>query len=191
MVLHFILFALAATKDDEVDPHLSKKIKAGNHHAFQCFYDAHYDGLLRFLISKNVSTENAKDLIQKAFIYIWENRQKIDPDKSLKAYIFKIAYTRMLNHHRDAKKFDADTGVHEQYDTLTPEDAVQLTELELAIEKAIEAMPQKRGMVFQLCFIEEFSYKEAAETLDLSRKTVENHMGYALKDIRKALQVFR
>jgi RNA polymerase sigma-70 factor (ECF subfamily) len=46
---------------------------------------------------RGVAKEAAEDLIQKAFIYIWENRTSIDEDKSLRAYLFKIAYSRMLN----------------------------------------------------------------------------------------------
>lgn len=188
-----ILFALASSEDKDMAgiPALASKIKAGDHQAFQQFFDAHFDSLLFFLMSKNTSRESAKDIIQKAFIYIWEHREGIDPQKSLKAYIFKIAYTRMLNHHRDHKKFDTDEAVPEQNSSLTPEDDARKADLEQAIDKAVASMPEKRGAVFTLCFLEEFSYKEAAEMLDVTPKTIENHMGFALKDIRKALKKFR
>ena len=52
-------------------------------------------------------------------------------------------------------------------------------------------MPEKRQAVFRLCFIQEFTYKEAAEFLQVSVKTIENHMGLALKDLRKKLEKFR
>lgn len=191
MLLQLVLFALAASKIDGTASDLAQKIKSGDHQAFQQFYNAHYDGLSRFLLSKNTSPEATKDLIQKAFIYIWEHRQKIDPGKSLRAYIFQIAYTRMLNYHRDTKKFDTEAPVTENEDNLTPEDTARAAELEEAIDQAIEAMPAKRGTVFRLCFVEDFTYREAAQTLEVSKKTVENHMGYALKDIRKALTEFR
>lgn len=97
--LLLVLFTIATSNEDSADTaDLSKKIKAGDHRAFQTFYDAHFDGLLYYLMSKNTTKEAAKDIIQKAFIYIWEKRDDIDPDKSLKAYIFRIAYTRMLNY---------------------------------------------------------------------------------------------
>jgi len=51
-------------------------------------------------------------------------------------------------------------------------------------------MPEKRRNVFELCYMQEFTYKEAAEALGVSRKTVENHMGMALKDLRLALKNF-
>lgn len=190
--LQFILLALATSPARELDSKtLARQIKAGNHEAFKTFFDTHYDSLLRFLISKNTKREAAKDLIQEAFVYIWEHRQNIDPEKSLRAYIYRIAYTRMLNHHRDHKKFNTDEAVPNQQTNHTPEDMARGKDLELAIERAIEQMPEKRGTVFQLCFMEDFTYREAAETLDVSKKTIENHMGHALKDMRKSLQRFR
>jgi RNA polymerase sigma-70 factor (ECF subfamily) len=186
-----VLFALAVSVTDEADQSISRKIKAGDHQAFKTFFDKYYDELFRFLRSKNTPPDIAEDLIQRAFVYIWEHRQKIDPDKSLRAYIFKIAYTRMLNYYRDTQKMDYDEALAEQQTSLTPEDTSLANDLQAAIDRSIEAMPPKRGSVFQLCFIEDFTYKEAASALDVSRKTVENHMGLALKDIRKSLKEFK
>ena len=191
-LLHAVFICLALSPDKELDSKtLAKQIKAGDHRAFERFFDAHYDTLLRFLMSTNTDREAAKDLIQKAFIYIWEHRQQIDPGKSLRAYIFQIAYTRMLNHHRDNKKFNSDGAMPERQTNLTPEDTARANDLQQAIEYAIETMPEKRGTVFRLCFIEDFTYREAAETLDITRKTVENHMGLALKDMRQSLQQYK
>lgn len=190
--LQLVLYALASVSTKELDSsELSQQIRDGNHKAFQSFFDRHYDSLLRFLISKNTSREDAEDLIQKAFVYIWEHRKNIDPQQSLRAYIFQIAYTRMLNHHRDNKKFNTDEAVPNQQTNHTPEDAAQASDLKSAIDRAIDQMPEKRGTVFQLCFMDDFTYKEAAEILDVTRKTIENHMGLALKDMREALKEFR
>lgn len=187
-----LLFALAASQGSSLDEQeLSQAIKDGDHKAFRLFYNEHYDSLLYFLMSRNTDQSTAEDLIQKAFMYIWEKRDRIETDKSLRAFIFRIAYTRMLNFHRDNKKFDAEEVVPEQLDSITPEDKTREKELESAIDAAIKQMPDKRGEVFTLCFIEQFTYKEAAEMLELSPKTIENHMGRALKDIRKSLENFR
>lgn len=192
LYVQLVLFFLAlATSDDVNSKELAWKIKQGNHHAFRKFFNAHHKALFRFLIGKGIAHYTAEDLIQKAFIYIWENRDNIDPDKSLRAYLFRIGYTRMLNHIRDNAKFD-DSATNPGPETaLDPEDKVQEEELRDAIDRAIKNMPEKRGLVFEMCFIQEFTYKEAAETLDISPKTVENHMGLALKDIRTALKEFK
>jgi RNA polymerase sigma-70 factor (ECF subfamily) len=190
--LSLLLLSLALSKESDVDSvALARMIKQGDHRAFRRFFDSHYDSMLYFLMSKNTTKEIAEDLIQKAFIYIWENRKDIDPTKSLRSYIFRIAYTRMLNHHRDHKKFNTEEAVPDQEFELTPEDDARKKDLDEAVDRAIAAMPEKRGEVFTLCFMEQFTYKEAAEALDVSPKTIENHMGKALKDIRKSVQKFR
>jgi len=186
-----ILLLAASTGNESAQRDIARKIKNGNQTAFKAFFDQHYDSLFRFLLSHNVAKEVAEDLIQNAFMYIWDNRNKIDPDKSLRAYLFQIGYTRLLNHFRDNKKFDTSEAVPQQSSELTPEDAMRGSQLKTAINKAISQMPKKRKAVFRLCFVEELTYREAAETLGITRKTVENHMGLAFKDIRASLSHFR
>lgn len=192
IVVQFLLLALASSDSSSLDDiDLARRIKNGNHDAFRNFFDAHHETLYRYLSARGTSGPVAEDLVQKAFITIWEKRAGIDETKSLRAYLFKIAYTRMLDHIRDHAKFvDAETGGYE-VNTITPADDAQHQELTEAIESAIEAMPEKRGMVFESCFMQGFTYKETADSLGISHKTVENHMGLALKDIRSALKDFR
>ncbi|MDZ7690957.1 MAG: RNA polymerase sigma-70 factor [Balneolaceae bacterium] len=183
--------ALSVSPDTEIDRvELAEQIKNGDQQAFKKFFDAHHQPLFRFLRSKNIERETAEDLIQQAFLYIWEHRSSIESEKSLRAYLFKIAYTRMLNHVRDNKKFDNAEPVPTRETNHTPQDEVQAAEINQVIEQAIVAMPERRSQVFDLCFMQQFTYKEAAGAMDISVKTVENHMGLALKDMRKALQDF-
>lgn len=187
-----ILLALAASGSSDLDDvELARRIKQGDHEAFRAFFEAHHEALFRFLMSKGIEEATAEDLIQQAFILIWEKRDGIEPDRSLRAYLFRIAYTRMLNHIRDHSKFDTGEAVPQSKTRQTPEDYAQHGELTEAVENAIDSMPEKRRMVFEFCFMQEFTYRETAETLEISVKTVENHMGLALKDIRSALKEFR
>ena len=188
--LLLLVFAFSRLSDKE-RTELALAIKNGDHNAFKRFYERHHSELLRYLLGKGIAKETAKDLIQKAFIYIWEKRQQIDPSKSLRAYLFRIGYTRMLNHIRDHEKFDNSEEMPSFESTGSPEEEVRTRELKRAIDKAIKNMPEKRGMVFEMCFIQEFTYREAAKTLAVSIKTVENHMGLALKDIRSALKEYK
>lgn len=193
ILLHLVLLALATSSSGEIEKsELAAKIRNGNHAAFRSFFETYHQALFQFLLSRKVDPATAEDLIQQAFVYIWENRSNIDPTKSLRAYLFKIAYTRMLNHIRDHKKFDdSKESVTIRETNHTPEDAARAEDLRRAIQHAIDEMPEKRGLVFEFCFIQEFTYKEAAKTLDVSVKTIENHMALALKDIRAALKTFR
>jgi RNA polymerase sigma-70 factor (ECF subfamily) len=193
LLLQLILLLASVDSDELSDPELAIKIKKGNHEAFKKFFDRYNAFLLNYLMKRGTAKEAAKDLVQQAFVLIWEKREEIDETKSLRAYLFRIGYTRMLNLFRDHSKLDeeADPEENSHHDETEQNDENRNKELNSAIETAISAMPEKRQEVFRLCFIQEFTYKEAAEVLDVSVKTIENHMGLALKDMRESLKQYR
>ncbi|NBC04363.1 MAG: RNA polymerase sigma-70 factor [Bacteroidetes bacterium] len=189
LVIHLLIQLALHSGDDLDSPQLLRSIKNGDHDAFRKFFDRHHKHLYYFLLKKGMSEQVAEDLIQQAFLMIWEKRKEIDESKSLRAYLFRIAYTRMLNHIRDHKKFH-ESAEADKVVTTTPDTTIINEELKEQIDHAIDSMPEKRQTVFRLCFLQGFSYKEAASTLNISPKTVENHMGLALKDLREALKSF-
>lgn len=188
----FILLILAfAGKDDFLDgKDLSVEIRNGNQQAFRTFYDKYYPGLYRFLVSRGMSYDEAADLVQNAFVMIWERRSDIDEKKSLRAYLFQIAYSRMLNHISYQSRFTGEDASDTQTGSSTEPDsekALHYSELLGIVRKKIAAMPEKRAMVFELCFMKQFTYKETAKTLGVSHKTVENHMALAFRNLRSEL----
>ncbi|MFO7848211.1 MAG: sigma-70 family RNA polymerase sigma factor [Balneolaceae bacterium] len=183
-----LLLLLAFAKYNGIDPsELSAAIRNGDHEAFKMFYEEHYDGLFRFMVSRGMSHAEAQDLVQKAFVMIWEKRIGIDETKSLRAYLFQIAYSRMLNHVEYHSKFNDDDPPEEDVATDTPETDVDYKELLRIVKQAILNMPEKRGQVFESCFMNQYTYKETAEAMEVSVKTVENHMTLAFKDLRRTL----
>jgi len=190
VILQLVFLAMALPDDGVPDEKmLARRIREGDAEAFHSFFELHYKALFHFLLSKGIRNETAEDLIQQAFLYIWEHRSKIEPEKSLKAYLFSIAYSRMLNNIRDNKKF-SDTELSEENTSVdfTPEDKIQHKELIQEVRSAIRQMPEKRSLVFDMCFMQEFTYRETAEAMGVSIKTVENHMGLAVKELRSALK---
>ncbi len=187
-----LLVYLAVNIADGIeDGVLAQRIKSGDHHAFKQFFDRYHASLISYLRRRGLDAEPAEDIVQNAYIFIWERRSEIDTSKSLRAFLFKIGYTRALNYFRDTAKFDgeADLSLHTA-DTNTS----AATELNLAnkhLHKAISSLPERRRAVFELCFIEDLTYREAAESLGISIKTVENQMAHALKTIRAAMMPLR
>lgn len=189
-----LILLLASVEDDELnDPELALKIKKGDHEAFKKFFDKYSSFLLNFLMKRGTAKDAAKDLVQQAFVMIWEKRSQIDETKSLRAYLFSIAYTRMLNLFRDHSKYKEEADPELNISVEQDEQSDSETDLKLnkAIEHAISSMPKKRQEVFRMCFIQEFTYKETAQVLEVSVKTVENHMGLALKYMRESLKEYR
>lgn len=177
-----------ASASDRAD--LYQAIQDGDQGAFKNFFDKHYDNIFLYLLNRGMNQQEAEDLTQKAFVYIWENRENIKPDLSLKSYLYRIAYTRMLNHFKQKKETEE---LPEQMplEHANPEENTEYLELQHALKKAIEKMPERRRAVFEHCFIQELSYRETAKILSISRKTVENHMAHAYKDVRESLKIFK
>jgi RNA polymerase sigma-70 factor (ECF subfamily) len=186
-----LLLLLATHGGDELDDTaLAQRIKAGDRAAFETFFRRHHAALFRYLTRRGCPDDVAEDIIQNAFVYIWRRRDEINPSKSLRGYLFTIGYSRMLNHSRDTAKFDYDVELDGQRSPSAPDAAAERELLQEHLQAAIEALPERRRAVFELCFMEDLTYREAAEVLGITRKTVENHMRLALKDVRAALAAF-
>lgn len=199
MTPDFILLYLAVSGSTGLnDRDLARRIRNGDLEAFRQFFEEHKAILAGFLRKRRVPDDVADDIIQNAFITIWERRAEIDENKSLRAYLFRISYTRALNHFRDTAKF---TGSHVHDESpfqgvsgsgqAGPDQQTDHSIIRDALDRIISGMPEKRRAVFELCFLQELTYREAAEVLDVSIKTVENHMALALKTVREGMEKFR
>ena len=184
LLLFYLAINIAEGIDDAV---LAKRIKEGDHVAFKQFFDRYHSSLIGYLRRRGMDAEEAEDIVQNAYIFIWERRSEIDTSKSLRAFLFRIGYTRALNHFRDTAKFDgeADLSLHSAGSSTSAATELNLTNQHL--QKAIQSLPERRRAVFELCFLEDLTYREAAESLGISIKTVENQMSHALKTIRAAM----
>lgn len=186
---HILFLIVCLSRQSSLDTAgLSSAIKQGDQNAFRRFHDEHYPGLYRFLCSRGLNHDEAQDLIQKAFLMIWEKREQIDETKSLRAYLFQIAYSRMINYVNYQSRFSKGELPEESSVEPTPEEELDYQELLTFVRQILLDMPERRSAVFELCFMKQFTYKEAAGALDISVKTVENHMGFAFKELRKELK---
>ena len=182
-----ILLLFAITADGGADDRaLSERFAAGDPLAFRAFYERHHADLARYLRRRGLSVTETEDILQQAFIMIWEKRATIRPDLPLRGYLFRIGLSRAHNFFRDTAKFSSFELRTDDIEDASP-DELYRRELTDALHAAITSLPDKRREVFELCYLQEFSYREAAEALDISPKTVENHMGMALKDLRVKL----
>lgn len=186
-LLHMLLLAFAAGPDDRV---LAERIRQGDAAAFRSFFDRHHGTLYRYLRRRGVPDPVCEDLVQNAFVTVWERRAAVDPDRSLRALLFRIGYTRALNHFRDTARFDGDAALASSAAANATDRQAAQSLLDDAVRLAVNALPERRRAVFELCFFEELTYAEAADALGISAKTVENQMGHALKALRRALRPY-
>jgi len=171
------------------DAKIFELIKSGNKSEFDKLFRSYYQDLCRFAIYLSCSPENAEEVVQDLFFKIWENKKSLKIHTSAKSYLFTSVRNSVYNLHKHQKVKDrfiehskAASEIIEDENHL---DAEQ--EMIIKINNAIELMPEKRREVFKLSKVEGYKYKEIAEKLNISVKTVENHMGEALKFLRTNL----
>lgn len=181
-----LLFAMQRAVDLR---ELAKRIRAGDHSAFRQFFDSTHADLLRTLKRRGLDAALAEDVVQQAFVWIWEHRDRLDPGQSIRGLLFRIGLTRSLNARRDAGRTDPLPDLPLP-DTSSKGDAAALGELRDALANAVADLPERRREVFTLCFMDGLTHKDAAAALDISPKTVEHQMGHALKALRQALAPF-
>lgn len=184
-----IVLAVLSELDTQHDVTLAKKIKAGDQSAFKSFFDQHYLPLFRFLISRGMDSDEAEDLIQQAFLIIWEKRNEIREERSLRSFLFTIALNRAKNLFRTRQRVER----LEFLDDIRADERDPRGNSERVmkdVRRAIEDLPERRKAVFELCFLEGLTYKETADVLEISVKTVEHQMGHALKFLREALKKY-
>ena len=168
------------------DKRLFDAIKDNSETAFKVVYEEYFAKLTQFIFRMSRDEELAKEMAQRTMIKVWEQRDKIILTTSLKSYLFKVSYHEYLMDLRKKSKFpNVEDSVIEAIDELDEEQDNQI--LLDKIRKEIDNLPPKCREVFILSKIDGLKYKEIALKLNISTKTIENHMTRALKQIREAL----
>jgi RNA polymerase sigma-70 factor (ECF subfamily) len=169
---------------------LARKIKRSDSAAFRSAFDSFQAKLFAFIRYKLGDSAVAEDILQEVFIKLWENRHQLKEDLSLKSYLYTIANNLALNHLRHTKivvRFQQEQKSEQQIGDSVHDELVK-REIRENLLRTIEKLPEKNRMVFMLSRFDDLSYREIAEQLEISIKTVESHMGKALKLLRKELQ---
>jgi RNA polymerase sigma-70 factor (ECF subfamily) len=166
-------------------------IQSGSERAFEMIFRTYYQPLCRYACTFLNHKEQAEEVVQWAYIQLWEKRQQLEIQSSLKSYLYRMVRNRCLNiiKHEKVKQQHA---VHQLASAETAYEPVSqkviINELETKIAEAMRALPAQCRLVFQLSRFEELKYQEIAHQLQISVKTVENHMGKALKIMRSHLK---
>ena len=129
--------------------------------------------------------------MQSTFLNVWEKKETLSIRTAVKPYLYAMVRNACLNvikHEKIKQKHAVEElaiGIH-SYDSVSH--TVAGSELELKIQQAMEKLPEQCRLVFKLSRFEELKYSEIADQLNISIKTVENHMGKALKIMREQLK---
>lgn len=168
-------------------------IMEGNKAAFERMFRSSYKILRAYALTFLKDNDIAEEVLQIVFCRIWEKRHLLKPDGSLKAYLYRAVHNESLNHLKHEKVKASFQLYYTDQVEESDDDAsskMQASELDYHLQQAINELPQQCRIIFQMSRFEQLKYRQIAEQLGLSVKTVENQMGKALKILRLKLVDF-
>lgn len=158
--------------------------------AFEKLYYRLVDKL--FSISYNISgsKESSEEIVEDIFIKLWNNRRKMTDIKNIDAFLCVSVRNLSLDYLRkESRRISVDINDFKYLSGVTtPLDDIELKELTLKIDEAIETLPPKCKRIFELVRIFGLTYKQAAEEMSISPKTVENQLRISVRKILEYLK---
>lgn len=158
--------------------------------AFEQVFKEHFKNLHAYACSMLKDDMAAEEMVQNVFFKIWERAENLTISGSLAAYLYRAVNNESLNYLKHQKVKEAHA-LHVAYlnptQRETPSKTLQAKELESRLQKALNELPEQCRTIFQMSRFEELRYREIADRLGLSVKTVENQMSKALKVLREKL----
>jgi RNA polymerase sigma-70 factor (ECF subfamily) len=135
--------------------------------------------------------EVAEEVVQDVFYNIWKNRESIRIRYSVQSYLYRSAYNHSMMHLRKMRRehFMEDlTSLEPELNAPDPAQVIQLDEVAELISRTLEKLPERTRQIFRMNRQEGLKYREIAEKLSISEKTVEANMGKALKALRNSME---
>ena len=168
---------------------LLSAMQHGDLKAYGVLFRRYYPILCAYA-TKFVELKDAEEIVQDVMLWLWENRETQTFETSLSQYLFKTVYHRAINQIvRHQSQLRADTLFYENMqEMLQDTDFYQLEELQRRIREAVDALPPAYREAFVMHRFDNKSYKEIAEILQVSPKTVDYRIQQALKQLRITLK---
>jgi RNA polymerase sigma-70 factor (ECF subfamily) len=170
------------------------QIAQSDRHAFECLFRLLYPRLVGFAIQYTKSKSVAGDIVQDAFVVLWEKREQTDPDRSLRSYLYTIVRNRALNHIRDhsGRTVEIDQVPESQLKAPQRSDTKAVPDFKIKLVREwIENLPARQKEAFKLSRYEGLEHDEIAKVMNISSNTVNNHIVGALRNLRQQHDVYQ
>lgn len=168
------------------DDILWKKIKKGDERAFHALFNKYYKSITYRAYKVLADEHIAKDNAQEVFLDLWNKREQKEITTSIGAYLNKAIVFKTIDYIR-AQRLDFNKDSTLEQKSINPFQAIEGKELAEVIREAAMTLPERCRIIFLMSRFEELSHKEIAQKLEISPKTVENQITYALKRMRQIL----
>jgi RNA polymerase sigma-70 factor (ECF subfamily) len=163
---------------------LIKKMAEGDMNSFDAIYWKYYKAVYGNILKLVQDDASSEDILQDVFLSLWENREKIDAERSLAGWLFVTSYNRSMTFLKRRLR-------EKMTPVLLDEDSVEMTigqplaEIRLSeLEKAISTLSPQKQKVFYMCKLKGLSYAETAALMKISRHTVKEYLTAAFRSIK-------
>ena len=168
-------------------PAFVARLRAGDRAAFEALFRQTHAGLVRY--ARSLDAAGADDAVQDAFLKVWRRRDTLDPERSVTALLYTSVRNTLFNRTRDrARQQDLRDTMPALDPPVTPADELDATLLGEHLRTWLGEMPDRQREAFRLSRFDGLSYAEIAGVMACSTKTVENHVGRALRFLRDRIQ---
>ncbi len=173
-----------------IDKALVELLKQGDIQAFEKVFFSFADRLYYFAIRYMRNQHDAEEIVQEVFVKLWENRANLNDQLSFSGYLFTIARNTIFNQNRkkvNEKAYQEYVKVFLENSSSKTEDDLIYSDIKGIVDKVVEELPPQRKLIYKLSREKGLSYREIAEELKLSERTVEAHIRLALKTLTQVL----
>ena len=174
----------------QVDRRVVELLKQGDAETFEKVFFSFAERIYYFAMRYMRNQHDAEEIVQEVFVKLWENRSNLNDQLSFSGYLFTIARNTIFNQNR--KKVNEQA--YQEYVKVFLENSTRRTEEDLIysdikgiVDKVVEDLPPQRKLIYKMSREKGLSYKEIAEELKLSERTVEAHIRLALKTLTQVL----
>lgn len=168
-------------------------LNKGDEHAFERVFKTFYKPLYGYAFSMLKDDAEADEMVQRVFFNIWNKRERLVIEGTLKSYLYRAVRNECLNylkHQKVRAAYQTNVAARPEKNTSRADGRLVAGELQEQIQRALNQLPPQCRTVFQLSRFEQMKYREIADELSISVKTVENQMGKALRIMRHKLAEF-
>ncbi|MDG2227235.1 MAG: sigma-70 family RNA polymerase sigma factor [Flavobacteriales bacterium] len=155
---------------------------------FNICFNKFFDPIRSFIYFRCGDQEVATDIAQDSFMKIWEKNLEYN-ENQIKGLLYKISKELWISQYRkldSARKFELNLTYEDE--RITPEDLLEYDELRVKYEEVLSILPENQREVFLMSRMEDLTYKEIADRLDIGVKAIEKRMSLALRTLRKELK---
>ncbi|WP_188315961.1 RNA polymerase sigma-70 factor [Chitinophaga agrisoli] len=163
----------------------------GDEQAFSALFRHFYDRLLRFCIQYVQVHEAAEEIVSDVFVKVWNRRESLETINNLEVYLFVAIKNHSLNYLEQYSSLRitplTDTGISQLTNAVDPERAMEWKEVLFKMDQEVDRLPDQCRKVFKLIKEEGFRYKEVAQILNISPRTVETQLFRAMRRLNEAI----